>query len=469
MLRGKIVWKLFLTSAGLAIICLVAFALFVSTYFENYYVERIAHIQRMVLLGAVLGSAFVLGIGFLVTRTITKSLREMTGVSRNIAMGDFSRKLRVRSKDELGQLAVALNRVSEKLGKRIQTITKDRDKVFAILSSIIEGVVAVDREEKIILFNSASERMFALPRDEVMGEFCWEVLRNNELNDLLKEALNKGELFSRELTMLFPWERVFEVHAVPLGDREEVWGAVAVLHDITGIKNLEKMRVEFVANVSHELRTPLTSIRGFIETLRNGAIDDPEAKVRFLNIIEKHADRLNSLINDLLQLSRIESREIQMEFHSVNLKELIDEIIFNFREKTELKRHTIAVNVPPEFPEIEADRERIEQVLSNLLDNAIKFSPEGGKISFFALDKGEDIQIEVSDTGIGIPREHLGRLFERFYRADKARSRELGGTGLGLAIVKHIVQAHGGRVEVESKFGKGSKFLFILPKAQLTG
>lgn len=460
MRRGKIVWKLFLTYAGLAIISIVMFGLFISASF------KIVHIQRMVLLGAVLGSVLALGIGFLVARMVTKPLREMTGVSRDIARGDFTRKLRVRSKDELGQLAEALNLMSEELRNRIQTITEDRDKILAVLSSIVEGVVAVDREEKVILFNSASERMFALPRDKVMGEFCWEVLRNNELNNLLKEALDKGNLFSRELTMLFPREKIFEVHAVPLGGKEKVWGAVAVLHDITGTKNLEKMRVEFVANVSHELRTPLTSIRGFIETLKEGAIDDPKAKVRFLNIIEKHADRLDSLIDDLLQLSRIESRDIKMELRPVNLEELIDEVVSNFREKIKLKGHTVEANVSPALPRIKADPEKIEQVLSNLLDNAIKFTSDGGRICLSALDKGEDIRIEVSDTGMGIPREHLSRLFERFYRVDKARSRELGGTGLGLAIVKHIVQAHGGTVNVKSEPGKGSKFFFTLPRNQ---
>ncbi len=446
MLREKIVWKLFLTYAGLVIISI--------------------YIHKMVLPGVVLGFALALGIAFLVARAITGPLREMRAISRDIARGDFSRKLRVDSKDEIGQLADALNRMSEKIKKRIETIAGDRDDLLAILSRIIEGVVAVDREEKVILFNPAAERMFALPKDKVLGEFCWEVLRNSELNSLLKEVLNKGELLSRELTVLFPRERIFAVHAVPLGDREKVWGAVAVLHDITGMRKLEEMRVEFVANVSHELRTPLTSIRGFVETLKEGAVDNPEEKVRFLNIIEKHADRLNHLINDLLQLSRIESREIKMESRSINLKELIDEVVADFEDKMDRKGQSIEVKISPEFPEIEADRERIEQVLNNLLDNAVKFTPPEGKICLSALEEGEDIRIEISDTGIGIPREYLSRLFERFYRVDKARSKELGGTGLGLSIVKHIVQAHGGTVGVESEPDKGSKFFFTLPQIQ---
>jgi len=228
------------------------------------------------------------------------------------------------------------------------------------------------------------------------------------------------------------------------------------------------MRIEFVANVSHELRTPLTSIRGFVETLKDGAIDDPENSRRFLNIIEAHTERLNNLINDLLKLSKIESKEIKMEFQPIALREVIEEVVSNFKEAIKQKGHIVEINIPPDFPQIEADPQRIEQVFINLLDNAIKFTPKNGRICIKAVGREKDIQIEISDTGIGIPKEHLPSLFERFYRVDKARSRELGGTGLGLSIVKHIIQAHGGKVGVESEFGKGSNFFFILPKNQLS-
>lgn len=464
MVKTGITWKLFLPYTGLIIIGAITAGIWTTASF------------KAIFLGALLALLVTLGIGLLAARMITKPLREMTGLAKDIAGGNFGRKLKVYSNDEVGEVARSFNQMAEELKAKLQALAEDRNRMRAILSSVIEGVVAIDRNEKVILFNSALERIFSLSKTQVLGKFFWEIIRNNELSGLLKEAMNKNRLKTRELTLFLPEERIFQVHALPIkGEHlpggqergeEEPGGVVAVLHEITELKDLERMRIEFVANVSHELRTPLTSIRGFIETLKEGTIEDPEARVRFLGIIEKHADRLNNLINDLLQLSRIESRETEMESRFINLKELIDEAIFNFREKIELKGHTVQINIPPRLPEISASPEKIEQVLSNLLDNAIKFTPNQGRIYLSALDKGENVQVEVSDTGIGIPQEHLPRLFERFYRVDKSRSRELGGTGLGLSIVKHIIQAHGGKVGVESELGKGSKFFFTLPKNQ---
>lgn len=224
------------------------------------------------------------------------------------------------------------------------------------------------------------------------------------------------------------------------------------------------MRSEFVANVSHELRTPLTSIQGFVETLKEGAINNPEKAQYFLDIIEKQSNRLNNLIEELLQLSKIESQEIAMNLQSINLRDLIDKTILEFKEKIDQKEQQVKINISPQLPLVKADPEQIEVVFRNLLDNAIKYTPNRGKISISALEKAENIYIEVADNGIGISAEHLPRIFERFYRADKDRSRKLGGTGLGLAIVKHIVQANQGTIGVESKPGKGSKFFFTLPK-----
>ena len=429
---------------------------------------KIDYIHRVILAGALLAAVVALGIGLLVARKTTKPLRDMAGLARNIASGDFGGKIKVHSNDEIGKLAHAFNQMAEELKTKIQTITDDRNQMQAVLTSVIEGVVAVDGNERVILFNSAIEEMLNLDRDRVLGQFFWEVIRNSELNALLKEAMEEKRLQTKELILLFPQEKIFEVHALPIKGEEDISGVVAVLHDITEIKRLEKMRTEFVANVSHELRTPITSIKGFIETLKDGAIEEPENNRRFLNIIETHAERLNNLISDLLELSRIESREIGMEFHPVNLRESIENVVSNFRRAVEQKGYIVEIDIPLDFPQVVADPEKMEQVFSNLLDNAIKFTPEKGKICIRAIDRGKNVQIEISDTGIGIPREHLPRLFERFYRVDKARSREIGGTGLGLSIVKHIIQAHGGKVGVESESDKGSKFYFILPKNQIS-
>ena len=449
-------------------ICTVTIAVFVTVALSEVN-TKIPYIYKMVFAGAILALFVASGLGLMMARMITMPLRDMTEVTKNIASGDFSRKVKIRSKDEIGELARTFNKMAEELEEKIQTISEDRNQMRAILSSVIEGVLAIDINEKVILFNSALEEIFNLSKDKVIGKFFWEVVRNNELNELLKDTVKEGKLQTKELSLFFPEERIFQVHVLPIKGEEDIAGAVAVLHDITDIKRLERMRIEFVANVSHELRTPLTAIKGFIETLKDGAIDDPQNNRRFINIIETHAERLNSLINDLLELSKIESREIRMDFQPVNLRELIEDIAANFKELIRQKGHTIEIDFSSNFPEVKVDLEKMEQVFNNLLDNAIKFTPENGRIIIRGIDRKEDIEIQVSDTGIGIPEEHLPRVFERFYRVDKARSRELGGTGLGLSIVKHIIQAHGGKAGVESEPGKGSKFFFTIPKNQSSG
>jgi two-component system phosphate regulon sensor histidine kinase PhoR len=352
----------------------------------------------------------------------------------------------------------------EQLKSKIDIITKDSNQMRAILSSVIEGVIAVDSKQRIILFNSAFRKMFGLNKVKVIERPFWEVLRNEQLNNLLQQVINKGDLQTKELSLFFPEERVFKVHALPIHRRKQNAGAVAVLHDITEIKKIEKMRIDFVANVSHELRTPLTSIKGFIETLKDGAIDDPQNRRRFLEIIESQADRLNNLIADLLQLSKIESKNIAIKFETTDIKELTQQVLANFSKTIQGKGHKIAIKFSEYFPKVKADPVKIEQVLINLISNAVKFTPNGGKIEIKGYCLDNQVKVEICDNGVGIAKEHLGRIFERFYRVDKARSREMGGTGLGLSIVKHIVQAHGGVVGADSQAGKGSCFYFFLPR-----
>ena len=370
--------------------------------------------------------------GFWVTQKIFQSNAELTDLAKNLP---------------------------KKLNKN-----DDRNRIRAILSSMIEGIIAIDKSEKIILFNSAIKEMLNIGNTVVIGKLFWEVVRNNEIHSILTEAMNKKTLQKKEITLYYPTEKILQIHALPIKDEEDnVSGAVAVLHDITELKKLEKMRIEFVANVSHELRTPLTSIQGFIETLKEGAIDDKLNNRRFLSIIERHTQRLNHLINDIIELSHIESGFIKMKFQSINIKEIIDTVIFNFQEAIEKKNHTVLVNLSDTLPPIKADAKKMEQVFNNLIDNAIKHTAQGGNISFNADLKDETIRIAVSDTGEGIPEENISRVFERFYRIDNSRSREEGGAGLGLSIVKHIILAHGGTVSVQSKLNKGSTFFITLP------
>ena len=424
----------------------------------------IANLRKIIILATLIALAIASITSLIISLTITRPLQEMTKVSQKISKGDFSKKLKICRQDEIGQLANSLNLMSEELENKIRVISEDKNKMKVVLSSVIEGIIAIDKEGRIILFNNALKNMTDYSSDRVLGKFHWEIIRNNQLNELLKEVLQKGQPLTQEITIFSPQEKIFRASANPLTKKNEVWGAVVVLNDITEIKKLEKMRSEFVANVSHELRTPLTSIQGFVETLKDGAINDPGKAQYFLEIIEKQSNRLNNLIEDILQLSKIESQEIIMNLQSINLRDLIDKTISEFKKKIEQKNHKIKINISPQLPLIKADPEQIEVVFRNLLDNAIKYTPNGGEIYISAFEKAENIYIEVADNGIGISAEHLPRIFERFYRADKDRSRKLGGTGLGLAIVKHIVQANQGTIGVESKPGKGSKFFFTLPK-----
>lgn len=426
--------------------------------------KNIGNLRRIIILATLIALIIASIISLITSLAITKPLQEMTKVSKKISKGDFSKKLKINSQDEVGQLADSLNLMSEELENKIKMINRDRDKMEVVLSSVTEGIAAIDKEGKIILFNDAFEKIIHFPRTKALRKFHWEVIRNNHLNELLKETLQKGQILTREIILFLPSEKVFNASAAPLGEKDNIWGAVVALNDITEIKRLERIRSEFVANVSHELRTPLTSIQGFVETLKEGAIDDPKKARHFLKIIEKQSNRLNNLIEELLQLSKIESQEIAMNLQLVDLRNLIDKTILEFKEKSSQKGQEIEMNLPPHFPLLKVEPEQIELVLNNLLDNAIKYTPDRGKISISTLEREKDVYIEVADNGIGISAEHLPRLFERFYRVDKDRSRKLGGTGLGLAIAKHIVQAHKGTIGVESKPGKGSKFFFTLPK-----
>lgn len=427
--------------------------------------KRVTHIYEVIGWGATLAVLVSLCVGFVIARRVSRPVTQMTQAARAMANGDFSKLIRTDSRDEIGDLARSFNVMSLELQNRIGTLTKEIGEKQAILSGMIEGVIAIDRDQRIILLNSAAEVMFDISSDKALGKFHWEVIRHSHLSSLFQEVLETRSPKMEELTLHYGGVRILQVQAAAIPSEEDVhWAVVAVFHDITEIRRLENVRKEFVANVSHELRTPLTSIKGFVETLRNGAISDPENSLRFLDIIENHTDRLNRLIADLLDLSQIESGKIKMNLQSVNLAEVVNRVVSNFRGIANQKGQGIKVNMPPGLPHVLADEEKIETVLTNLLDNAVKYTPDHGEITVSALDKDDDIQIEVADTGMGIPPKDLPRIFERFYRVDRARSRELGGTGLGLSIVKHIIEAHGGTVSAESEVGKGSKFIFTLSK-----
>ncbi|MFA5311563.1 MAG: ATP-binding protein [Candidatus Omnitrophota bacterium] len=409
----------------------------------------------------VLVLTFVLGIVF--TSSIVKPLNKIINISKKFSAGDFSHRVYYEANDEIGELARTLNKMAKDIEDKIASVSSQSQQLTAIFNSMIEGVIVTDKSGVIVSINQAVEDIFKVSRQEVEGKLFLEAVRNNEIYEVIQNILGKGRFFSKEITLHLPVQRVFEVNATPIFKDASVSGALVVIHDITEMRRLETVRRDFVANVSHELKTPLTSIKGFIETLLEGALEDKENNRNFLEIIQSHAIRLDALVNDLLSLSHLESREIRVEKTAFDLNAQVEEVLRGF--KSQLRAKGIEVeNVILKNLMVSADKDRIHQVLVNLIDNAIKFNKEKGFIKIQSESVSGNIKVIVEDSGMGIPTKDLPRIFERFYRVDKARSRELGGTGLGLSIVKHIIELHKGAVGVESAEGLGCKFWFTLPK-----
>src|SRR6266516_3784642 len=335
----------------------------------------------------------------------------------------------------------------------------------ALFNSMVEGVLLLDSRERVRLVNQALENLFGLT-DDIRGRSMMEALRLHELQELVNRVRTEGQVPGFELELPGLDKRCVQVNATALLDRAgRQQGTILVFHDLTRLKQLENTRQEFVANVSHELRTPLSMIKGYVETLIHGAKDDPNVATRFLQTIEKHADRLTYLIEDLLTISRLESGRIVMNMQRVELRPVVDDVVNDLHSRATDKRVVLENQVPPDLV-VRADADRIQQVLFNLVDNAIKYGATEGHVWIGALAVDDQmIEVSVRDNGPGIPPDAIERVFERFYRADKARSREQGGTGLGLSIVKHIVQSHGGEVWTKSTVGQGTTFLFTLPSA----
>lgn len=355
-----------------------------------------------------------------------------------------------------------LNSTITALKERINNLENENSRIHSILNSMVEGVIAVDKDTRVLSLNPTAENIFNITSHNALGRIFLEVFPNNDIAEVIAQVLKKGEFISKELSLIWPVQKTFQVNASPIFESQVVSGCLLVIHDITEIRRLETMRQDFVANVSHELKTPLTSIKGFVETLLEGAMEDKENSINFLKIINNHADRLNTLINDLLDLSHIESKEIALNKEKFILNNLVNEVMLGFKSQAKKK----AVELSSEFPkdlEIFADKSKIQQVFTNLINNAIKYNKDKGFVRVYLKQSENEIKITVEDSGSGIPARDIPRIFERFYRVDKARSRELGGTGLGLSIVKHIVELHAGTTGVESTEGLGSKFWFILP------
>lgn len=416
-----------------------------------------------VLLFAVLTGVML----FYFSRRVVRQVEQVKSGAERFAEGDFSFRLPSTEISEFDGLSQALNGMAAQLDDRIRTITEQRNEQKAILTSMVEGVFAIDRNEMVIHLNQAAGRLFGTNPEHAQGKVLQEVVRNTQLLDFVKKALGSRDLLERDIELV--WEgqvKFLQTRGTVLRNiRNESIGAVFVLYDVTRLRKLETMRRDFVANVSHELKTPITSIKGFVETLLDGgALESPEDTRRFLGIVLKQAERLNAIIEDLLSLSRIEqdSDTSAIVTQECRLREVLENAVTDCSPKAGDKDISIHLDCDSQLL-AEVNPPLLEEAVVNLVDNAIKYSDPKKQVQITAGFENSEVVIRVQDQGRGIDPEHLPRLFERFYRVDKARSRQMGGTGLGLAIVKHIAQAHGGSVEVESRPGNGSVFSIHLP------
>lgn len=401
---------------------------------------------------------------FLYIRRLRSSTNDIARLLKEYRAGNLSARLFLKGEGPLNEIARDVAAILEKVNSRVEVAQHQAQKMEAILRSISEGMLIMDKQGTITLANRAFRQLFPLPGNPE-GKNIIEVIRDLRLRDLLRRVIESDEILSEEMTIMSGNRDLhFHITVVPIysDDPEEfVSGVVVTFHDITRLKQLEQVRKDFVANVSHEIKTPITAIKGGVETLLDGALDDRENTVRFLRMIENHSSRLNNLVDDLLTLSRIELGDMRLEKTDVNMSEVIESVYATLREKAERKGLSLTAQVPATSPPFRADRDRLIQILLNLVDNGIKFTEKGG-VTVGVEERNGHAVLYVQDTGGGIPKQSLERIGERFYRVDRARSRDLGGTGLGLAIVKHLVKAHGWDFRIDSTLGKGTRIEVVV-------
>lgn len=439
--------------------------------------ESLVQLQRRLVIASLL--ILILGgaVSLFFSRRLSARIDRLKDFSRRVAAGDFQPLPGDDSSDELSDLSEALNDTARQLDATIHTLTDERNRSSAILRSMTEGVAVIDTKERVVFCNQAFAEILNLDLARCIGRPLLEVARQISLLDLVRRALHGSDALQGDLMVGTVSPRSFAMTAAPIpapaAPGNERQGAVVVLHDITELRRLERVRQDFVANVSHEFKTPLTAIQGFAETLLGGALEDEKNNRRFLEIIRDHAVRLSRLTDDLLKLARIEAGKLEVQFQPVSLTELIEGCAATSLLKASRREITLDIDYPHELPFVRGDAGLLHEVLQNLLDNAVQYTPPGGRVTVSvavaaagngaAPQPQNEVVITVADSGIGIPVVDQERIFERFYRVDAARSREVGGTGLGLSIAKHIVEAHGGRLWVESTVGQGSQFHFSVP------
>jgi two-component system phosphate regulon sensor histidine kinase PhoR len=426
--------------------------------------QQSAALRRLVGVAALLTGLAASALSFWLARRTARPLRELATTAGYIAEGAFGRKVAEPAPAEVAALARAFNHMSDRLAGQFAQLEEDRQQLHAILSGMAEGVVALDADQRVLFANDRAYRLLGLSAKAAAGRPFPDVVSHPVLRDAARQALAHPEPYCGELTIHGPALRSLTVQAVRISG-PPARGAVLVLHDTTELRRLERLRQEFAANVSHELKTPLAVIKAAVETLLDGADDDPAARELFLGQIDDQADRLHALILDLLSLARIEAGAEVLEFHPIRVGDAVAACLERHRTRAEAKGLALAAQ-PPGAGEVIAwaDADALDQILDNLIDNAVKYTAASGRIRVSWRAEGPDVYLAVEDTGVGIPEPDLPRVFERFYRVDKARSRELGGTGLGLSIVKHLAQSMGGGVSAASTLGQGTTFTVRLPR-----
>jgi two-component system phosphate regulon sensor histidine kinase PhoR len=430
-------------------------------------VEELERVQSsyvgLVVVSAFLAFVLLTAVAYLLVRRLSRPVERMSEIAGEVADGAYERFVPYEGSDEVGRLGASVERMRRALVGKIDEMKHEQDLLLSVMGGMKEALLLVGPDHRVRLANQAFHQVFGL-EDDPAGRLLAEVVRNPTVMRDLEEALERG-VEVRDLVLRAPDSgRSFELHVTPLNDRggKGSAGALVLFFDITRLEALESVRREFVANVSHELRTPLTSIKAFVETLLTGGLEDGENGVKFLDIVRKHADRMEALIDDLTDLSLIETGAIEMDVAPLDASEVGREVVQQLRPKAEGREVSLQLALPAPLP-LKADRRRLEQVLVNLVDNAVKFNRPGGWVRISGGEHDGRPFLRVEDSGIGIPSEDRENVFRRFYRVEKARSRELGGTGLGLSIVKHLMRLHGGSIRLESEVGKGSAFILEFP------
>jgi len=430
--------------------------------------RQLTGLRLNILLGVVIALLVSLPLGWLFARQVTRPLLLMTAAARKLAGGEQAEELQVASHDEIRVLADAFNTMSQQLEDRLQTITRDRNQLYAMLASMAEGVIAADRDERIVHINTVAAVVCRTTAELSTGLRTWEAIRIQPLTDAIRQAIAEDRTVEGEITITgVQRDQLFDMDVTPWRDGAgNVVGAVAVLHDVTRLRRLETLRQEFVANASHELKSPVTAIRGYVETMLDDPAMERETRRSFTQSVLAESLRLEALLRDMLALSRLEQDDLVGEMSAVSLQRVVEEAAAGYRTTAEVQEIAFSLELTEERLQVHGNIQALATAVRNLIDNALKYTPAGGRVAVRLQRAGERAEIEVEDSGIGIDPAHHDRIFERFYRVDKARSRELGGTGLGLAIAKHAVLTHGGEISLKSAPGKGSTFTISLPLIQ---